>query len=591
MTPPSTFYRMSPSGTPTLSGAARARMIAERQRRSPVWRLIHLLASLKLALLLIATIAIACAVATFTESHFDASVARAWIYKAPWFIAWLGILCINLFAVTLSRWPWQKPHTGFIITHYGIILLLIGAVVGSKFGFEGNVTLRTDGQPQRRIVTDKSTLQIESPADSYLYLLPFDAKLTHPTQKHPTVLTIPGTRLEMVIDDSSEHLVQRPILTPATGNEAGEAVLLNFSSSNLKQSFHAALGTGNASPATQDFFGLATIKFFHELPQSDTDGSIQPIVVTAGAPPQEGISLSKDGSLVTLRSPDATSATFRVSEVIDQEIALGALKATVKKSLPTKQRLSELPSIKVLLSTGHTNSSSDEKPWLAVAPGPDPESALYKLGKSGQILSSGVIRKGQALPLGWADWGVELLETGSNHRVTSVVVPGDKNEQGGLPGFRAYLRDQEKNSSTPVWVVSGDVTPLVLDEALVRVGYGLELRPIPFSIALTDFQVPRDEGTETPSDFQARVLFKDTQSGTEKSGLIHMNHPASFPGGFLANMTGLNYKFSQAEWNPRDLKETTLQVLYDPGWCFKWIGSLAICLGIATMFYIRPRKD
>jgi hypothetical protein len=135
------------------------------------------------------------------------------------------------------------------------------------------------------------------------------------------------------------------------------------------------------------------------------------------------------------------------------------------------------------------------------------------------------------------------------------------------------------------------VTPLVLDEALVRVGYGLELRPIPFSIALTDFQVPRDEGTETPSDFQARVLFKDTQSGTEKSGLIHMNHPASFPGGFLANMTGLNYKFSQAEWNPRDLKETTLQVLYDPGWFFKWIGSLAICLGIATMFYIRPRKD
>jgi len=31
-------------------------------------------------------------------------------------------------------------------------------------------------------------------------------------------------------------------------------------------------------------------------------------------------------------------------------------------------------------------------------------------------------------------------------------------------------------------------------------------------------------------------------------------------------------------------------VLYDPGWLPKWIGSLAICLGIATMFYIRPRE-
>ena len=134
------------------------------------------------------------------------------------------------------------------------------------------------------------------------------------------------------------------------------------------------------------------------------------------------------------------------------------------------------------------------------------------------------------------------------------------------------------------------MTPLTLAENLVRVGYGLELRPIPFSIALSDFQVPRDEGSETPSDFQATVLMRNTKTGEEKSGLIRMNHPASYPGGLLANMTGLNYKFSQAEWNPRDLKETTLQVLYDPGWFFKWTGSLAICLGIATMFYIRPRS-
>ena len=34
-------------------------MIAERQKRYPLWRLIHLLGSLKLALLLLATIAIA----------------------------------------------------------------------------------------------------------------------------------------------------------------------------------------------------------------------------------------------------------------------------------------------------------------------------------------------------------------------------------------------------------------------------------------------------------------------------------------------------------------------------------------------------
>jgi hypothetical protein len=37
---------------------------------------------------------------------------------------------------------------------------------------------------------------------------------------------------------------------------------------------------------------------------------------------------------------------------------------------------------------------------------------------------------------------------------------------------------------------------------------------------------------------------------------------------------------------------TTLQVLYDPGWLLKWVGSLAICIGITIMFYFKPKpKD
>jgi hypothetical protein len=482
-------------------------MIAERQRQSPIWRLIHLLASLKLALLLLATIAIACAVATITESHFDSGVARAWIYKAPWFIAWLGVLCINLFAVTLSRWPWQKAHTGFIITHYGIILLLIGAVVGSKLGFEGNVTLQTDGQPLHRIITDRSTLQIESPADSYLYLLPFDAKLTHPTEKHPTILSIPGTQLEMVIDDSSEHLVADPHLQPATGNAAGKALILGFSSAMMGQSMKVALGTGEGSPRTNEFFGRA---------------------------------------LITL--------------------------ATDTHSFPA-------------------HDPTGTKPWLDFAPGVEPGTVQYQIGRGSSVTNSGLLHLHEPLRLGWADWTLSIAESASAATIVSSPAPAQGNTQEGIPGFRAYLRNSQGKTSSPLWVVSGEVTPLLLDEALVRVGYGLELHPIPFSIALTDFEVPRDEGTETPSDFQATVLFKDNKTGAEKSGLIHMNHPASFPGGFLANMTGLNYKFSQAQWNPSNLKETTLQVLYDPGWFFKWTGSLAIILGIATMFYIRPRKD
>lgn len=491
---------MPVSLNPAPRPLSRAGMIAERRRRYPVWRLIHLLGSMKLALVLLATIALACAAATFTESRFDSAVARAWIYKSPWFVAWLGVLCINLFAVTLTRWPWQRRHAGFIITHYGIILLLIGAVVGSRLGFEGNVTLRTDGQPQGKIITDRSTLQVESPADSYLYLLPFDTRFLHPTEKHPILLPVPGTSLRIGIDAVSEHLVPEPRLVPSEG---GTGILLEFSSGMMKQSLRVGLGTGEDAPRSHDFFGRASITF--------SDG--------------------------------ASSST--------------------------------------------PHAEDPKKPWLDLTPLREGSGLAYRIGRGTNVISSGFLKKDVPLPLGWADWKIRLVDSRNGNGIATTPEPA---EQGGVPGFHACLISPEGAKGTPIWVSSGEVVPLMLGQDLVRVGYGLELKPIPFSIALADFQVPRDEGTDTPSDFRASVLFKDSRSGEEKVGLIRMNHPASYPGGFLATVTGFNYKFSQAEWNPQDLGETTLQVLYDPGWLLKWTGSLAICLGIATMFYLRPRS-
>ena len=98
------------------SAPAHKQMIAERRKRSAAWRVIHYLGSLQLALILLATIAIACAIATFAESNFNTKIAQTYIYKAPWFQIWLAVLCVNLFAVTLTRWPWQKRHLGFVVT-------------------------------------------------------------------------------------------------------------------------------------------------------------------------------------------------------------------------------------------------------------------------------------------------------------------------------------------------------------------------------------------------------------------------------------------------------------------------------------------
>jgi hypothetical protein len=51
--------------------------------------------------------------------------------------------------------------------------------------------------------------------------------------------------------------------------------------------------------------------------------------------------------------------------------------------------------------------------------------------------------------------------------------------------------------------------------------------------------------------------------------------------------TGLTYKMSQASWNPENLGQSTIQILRDPGWLLKWIGSILICSGIFMLFYLK----
>src|SRR5271156_2356556 len=123
---------------------------------------IHLLGSLNLAVVLIITIAGAIAFATIMESKFDTAVARYYIYNAAWFSVWLLALALNLLCAAFTRWPWQRKHLGFVVTHAGIILLLTGAVIGHTMGFEAFVTLNKTKPPEQRLVMHEEVLRIDT---------------------------------------------------------------------------------------------------------------------------------------------------------------------------------------------------------------------------------------------------------------------------------------------------------------------------------------------------------------------------------------------------------------------------------------------
>lgn len=579
-------------------------MIEDRRKNSVVWRVIHMLGSLNLALILLATIAIACAVATFTESNFNTKIAQAYIYKAPWFLVWLGVLCVNLFCVTLTRWPWQKKHIGFVVTHYGIITLLIGAMIGSRTGFEGNVTLRKDGGDVSRVTTSRSIIQIESPADSGLYVMDFNAETTRPSEKRPRKFPVPGTKLSVVADDFSDNLIRENRLTNSTSPGAGVGVLLTLSSKVANQTVPMTffLAPGQEKDA-QDFFGMAQITLNSSLGKAP-DMPVETRMVFAkyesvsqGQSSGVLVRLSEDGSKVTIASPDGTGATYLRKEIMGKPVNEAGSSVVVENYWPdfamqngqpsTKSEEPDNPAMLVRI----TKAAGGGRPGLdfIVAGGLAP-SMEYQLTRGGQPTASGTAKPGQTFALGWGDWQAQVSQIVPRASLTGDVRPGPKLEKGqrGIPGFRAHLEGPDGKKGADVWVETGQIVTLVDGSNLVEVGYGLETKPLPFDMHLVKFEVPRDEGTETPSNFLATVEFHDPKTGETKQGVAQMNRPASFPGTFFANLTGFNYKFSQAEWNPRDLNETTLQVLYDPGWLLKWLGSLGIVIGIGIMFYWKP---
>ncbi|HEY5791800.1 MAG TPA: hypothetical protein VIS74_00785 [Chthoniobacterales bacterium] len=569
------------------------------RKTTPLGRLIYFLGSLNFALILLGTIAIACAVATIFESRFDTKVAQTYIYKAPWFVFWLGFLCVNLFCVTLTRWPWQKKHLGFVITHYGIITLLIGAVIGSKFGFEGNVTLHAGEPPANRLTTARSVIQLEGPMDRALYTLPFDAAAVRPSEKRPKRFGVPGTKWRIVADNYAPDLVRDPRLVKTEGGRPG--LILKMDSRMAAQQLGIPLLLHDPELGSADLFGLAKIQWMESLPAHEPKreretqvvfGNYAPIVQSVGGGSGIPIHLSKDGAELTI-----AQETYRRAEVMDRELTVGSAKVRPSGYWPDFVMQNGRPATQsqeprnpaVMLQVDYEAAPPARGLALELAPGRG--GVNYQFVRDGRIVSRGAASAGEEFVSGWMDWRVRVEEYEPSAALRfETRLPREGESKTGIPGFWARLETEDGARGEPRWVESGRLTELAAGEARVRIGYGLEIIKVSFNLKLLNFEVPRYEGTETPSDYISTLEFTDLRTGQSRMGVAKMNHPASWPGGFWAVTTGLNYKFSQAEWNPRDLGETTLQVLYDPGWLLKWTGSLAICIGIALMFYWRPKK-
>jgi hypothetical protein len=604
-----------------MNAEDRSKLIRERPKKSLFWKWVHLLGSLKTAVLLILSIALACAVATVYESRFNTAVAQYYIYKNPLFIFWLFFLCLNLICSAMTRWPWEKKHAGFVITHAGIILLLVGAVIGSTLGWEASVTLDKGAEPTGLLLRNETILMFQGSQSGEVYTTPLEVKVRQPRPDSPRIFPVPESDLQLRVSDYSEKLTVVNDVVEDVQSGTAQGVRIRLRSKLMGQELSVPLLQAPRESSIYQMFGLAEIhllekllsldKSFKEIPKTYRETQMifanmphDPVIHNTNEKNSGYVfflePVEKEGEKdLRLRaiSPSGQERNFVLSQIAgksfpgdDNNTVIHVVSAwknlTMKEGKPTEGS-SDLKNPAVLITLSGHLEQEKKMPVMQVAR-KNQDVVLYRVLRGQVLLKEGELKKGESLPLGWADWSAELEASYEKARMTTRTEEASQPllpDQQTVPGLKLQLVDKQGVEGSEMWLSSGTSRLMQRGDQWVRVGFGLRTERVPFLISLEDFQVPMDAGTETPANFISHVRFHDPQSGEKLPARIEMNRPASYPDDWWRGWMGTTYKFSQAGWDPQNKNQTTLQVLHDPGWLCKWFGSLMICWGIFMMFY------
>jgi hypothetical protein len=626
-------------------------------QRNPVF---EFFASLKLAVVLLAVLVVAAIAGTIYESSFDAKVARAYVYGAPWFNLWLVLLGANLAVSALSRWPWRKHHLAFLITHLGIITLLIGSLIGRIWGIEGTITLFKGESPTNRLLADQRQLRVRD-VDGIVKGYPAEFLHHPPTPQHPRNLgwLASGARLQIV--DYATAIEGK--LNPKPLADGGAPALhFTISTAMMNQRLESWLLADD--PQHGNFsMGLANIEFkrgaaptsisstgLHEASegQASKNDSVdleESIFAFSKAPEDQIGRVTKGGSTGAkvrlepaqsgnkervLISLNGKEASFDVAENLGRGVEIRGTPYTLKienywpdfriqDGQPSS--VTDRPNNPAVLVTirgrGVPATETASKPHgtgteFNTTGGPpampasgadalnhltlfvaDDGAITYELTSRKNGKSSGKIDMSKPLPTGWADWQLVVDKAipyaGQWMDFTPVkektsTTPAAANLPDGV-----RVRIQQNGDTFEQWVPAGwEITvPTSPNETMVT--YGWKIVALPIGLELLDFEVKRNEGNDSPAGFKSTLRIV-TADGETATGSCWMNNPFSYPGAWWRTWTGLTYKISQASWNPENLAQSTVQILRDPGWLLKWIGSLLVVLGVFMMFYLQPYR-
>ncbi|MCB0416389.1 MAG: cytochrome c biogenesis protein ResB [Bdellovibrionales bacterium] len=584
-------------------------------------------ASLKLAVFVLLGTATVLAVGTVVESMYGMRAAHLMVYGTWWFGGILFLLGVNVLCAALSRYPWKPHQTGFVVTHAGILVILLGSVITQRFGVDGNLPV------------------VEKDVNDAIALSDLKFVITNELSEQRKELPVPETGRPshgnlMSVQVSPNHIVEIDTFYPrALFTETWEkspvpglgypvvSLLLESSRFNVEQQLVAESPSGptefEMGPAIFSFQKLwdkkEEARFLNPIAKKETGekekGTV--LIVLSGREyrlPINGllggwVDLGSTGHKIRA-TKYYTHAIVQENELVNKSSAL--INPAVRLEVRSKDgnlehhtlfaNFPEFPTLHRKLSGKNTVDGlkarmiaprqraemgivGRQRGVLRIAQSADDKKLLYVVqSRDGSVNGKGELPLNTPIETGWMDAKFTVLDWKPAAVRSVEPKPVDRIPDASTPyisALRYHIRDLASGTtSAPRWLYQGDLQRETLSNQRLVFSLTKDRLLLPFKVRLEKFMIGTDPGTTKAASYASDVTVLD--STTPRNGPVHisMNEPMEHAG----------FTFYQASYQKEEGKPTisVFSVNRDPGRLLKYLGSILLVLGISVMFYMNP---
>ncbi|GEM_PF-746481 len=578
---------------------------------------------------------------TSLESLWGTEFAQKTFYQTRWFDFLLSLLWINIFCATILRFPFQKSHAGFLITHIGILGLLFGALLTRILGVEGQVLLyekettnimRVGGhqwmvtspdQKYRFFEIGEKPLDIPiysvtSKFDQHEAFCPLEKKSSSSSGTQVQAAEIKGETKETLgsFNLSTLKVVEKAIretvfIEGGEGTSQNYALQLHLKSKkmNLDETFWLVEhDPANANSSVQFLGPLRVLLKKEASPQAVTSPYLR-VLVASG---KEVVSVNLDEPIA--KEIQSGDKTFRLTNLHYFPHAL----VEGNQLINDPQRASFNPAVEFDLIDSKGNNEhhihyalfpdfesihgkSTERSLNVTVRLDVPEqegmnvyegsSLILTVTKEGGLVSSvesqndslakeETVEPGKSYPTGWMDIEFNVENFFKHAQTQTHVVEADKKSPAGKTGsYAVQFRVEEGSEGITNWLMEGEEINLSLAGGDIRLALVQRHQSLPFSLVLKDFRKVDYPGTNNPASYESDVLLDDQEGKIKIEKTISMNKPLDYKG----------YRIFQSSYiqDPNYGEASIFTVAKNPGIPFIYWSSCIIFFGAFFQFFVK----